>query len=92
MILVYKTSMHPESQLTTTPCGINADSRAKFTWLIGTLRQLDQYPPAISPSPFFSEDTEMEANAHDYNESITEQRATPSQQQQPPLGDMDISS
>ena len=87
MILVYKTSMHPESQLNSTPCGIKADPRTTYTWLIGTLRRLEQYPPTTSPPPRFNEDAEMKAEAADYNENKTEHGATSEQNQQPPHGD-----
>jgi len=40
-IIVYKTSMHQESQLNLAPCGIKADPMTRFSWLIGTLRQLE---------------------------------------------------
>jgi hypothetical protein len=62
MILVYKTSMHSESQLNSAPCGPKADPMTRQTWLIGTLRNLDQYPQTNSSSPCFTEDTEIEAD------------------------------
>jgi hypothetical protein len=68
MILVYKTSMHAESQLNSTPCGPKAEPMTKHTWLIGTLRHLDQYPPTNSPPPSFTDDTEMEAGPPEYSE------------------------
>ena len=82
MILVYKTSMHAESQLNSSPCGPKADPRTRHTWLIGTLSHLDQYPPTNSPSPRFTEDTEMEADPPEYPEQGQDQATTTSQQQQ----------
>jgi len=90
MIHVYKTSMHLESQLNSSPCEIRAVSRTRYAWLIGTLRKIDQCPRTISPPPSFNEDTEMEAKSRYYNENITEQGATLAHQYQPPLGDKEI--
>ena len=84
MILVYKTSMHAKSQLNSAPCGPKADPRTKHTWLIRTLRHLDQYSPTIRPPSSFTEDIETEADLHDYTEHRKEQIAPTTQDQPTP--------
>jgi hypothetical protein len=84
LILVYKTGIHPESQLNLAPCGIKAGPMTRHTWLIGTLRHLDHYPPTTSLPKGFTEDDEMEAAPQDYEEYGTEQATTPIHQQHPP--------
>jgi hypothetical protein len=84
MILIYKNSMHPESQLNSALCGDKADPTTRYTWLIGTLRQLEQYPPTTNPPTSFNEDIEIEATTKDYNENKKAQGKIPKQQPQHP--------
>jgi len=87
IILVYKTTMHPEAHLNSALCGVKANPRTMNTCLIGTLRQLDQYLSTTSPPTCSTKDTEMEEAIEDYNQNITIQETTREQRQQPPQDD-----
>ncbi len=60
MIMIYKTTMHPESDMNPEQCTSKADRNSRKRWLTTTLQQLDQHQDTSTPSLKHEQDKEMQ--------------------------------